>query len=323
MAKINEIEIGDVVRTRFRLLAGDVIDQLVSGRQEIQDRFIKARQDVSRNGQCWAGQALFTGKIAKDIAEKCLDRLVGLSATMPPAQHRLFWSSAGEAMASEINVFVQVHTEEMPLELKVRQNRGQSFVVMSVKQVLAQQTANTLARIALQIQSIQQEYRLQHKKSTDTDAHFMRLVLDEAKKCKSEKSNTPKPKVAALVVRDGQEIGRAYRGELKPGDHAEFTLLEGKLSGVNLAGATLYVTLEPCTSRNHPKVPCAFRVIERRIARVVIAALDPNRDILGQGILALQEAGIELALAPKAEMDLASELLRDFSRHHRQSHKRS
>ncbi len=153
------------------------------------------------------------------------------------------------------------------------------------------------------------------KDAARSPRELMQLAVQLASQCVSEEGRVS-PKVGAVVARDGVVLASAYRGEMKPGEHAEYTLLERKLQDINLEGATLYSTLEPCTHRNHPKIACTDRVIARKLKRVVIGTLDPNAKIRGLGELRMQDAGIEIT---RFEPDLVlqlRELNREFSALH-------
>jgi pyrimidine deaminase RibD-like protein len=151
------------------------------------------------------------------------------------------------------------------------------------------------------------------------DRNFARLAIEEARKSVPEDDRVH-PKVGVVVVKDGRVLATAHRGEF-PECHAEYVALEKKLADVPLAGSTVYTTLEPCTSRHHPKVPCAIRIAERKVARVVIGMLDPDDRISGRGQRALRKAGIATGLFDHDLMTEIEELNRDFirEREHRDS----
>ena len=98
----------------------------------------------------------------------------------------------------------------------------------------------------------------------------------------------PNPSVGCVIVRDGRVVGR---GHTAPGGrpHAEPTALA--MAGEQAKGATAYVTLEPCCHWGRSP-PCTGALIDAGIARVVVAATDPDPRVNGQGLAKLQAAGI-------------------------------
>jgi pyrimidine deaminase RibD-like protein len=148
------------------------------------------------------------------------------------------------------------------------------------------------------------------------DEHYIRMAIEAARKCEPEDARTH-PKVGVVVVHAGNLLTVASRGELNAGEHAEYTALERKLEHHSLVGATVYTTLEPCTSRSHPKLPCAERLIERKVDRVCIGMLDPNPTISGKGQRRLRDANITTDFFPRQYMAEVEELNREFVRQHR------
>lgn len=149
-------------------------------------------------------------------------------------------------------------------------------------------------------------------KKAEIDRVFQEMAIQEARQSVAEDQSVH-PRVGAVVVKNGTAVSKAHRGET-PKCHAEFIALEAKLPDDLVSGATVYTTLEPCTTRNHPKIPCAQRLIERRVARVFVGILDPNPEIRGLGIQALNEAGIETQFFPRDLQSQVEEINRDFIR---------
>lgn len=100
----------------------------------------------------------------------------------------------------------------------------------------------------------------------------------------------PNPLVGAVVVKNGEIIGEGWHRNYG-GPHAEVHALE--MAGTDAKDATLYVTLEPC-SHFGKTPPCARKIIESGIKKCVVAILDPNPLVAGQGMEYLKEAGIEV-----------------------------
>jgi pyrimidine deaminase RibD-like protein/NTP pyrophosphatase (non-canonical NTP hydrolase) len=150
----------------------------------------------------------------------------------------------------------------------------------------------------------------------EAERQFVCLAIREARKSVPEDSRVH-PKVGVVIVKDGEVLATAFRGE-NPGSHAEYTAVDSKLRDEALAGATVYTTLEPCTTRRHPKIPCAQRLIDRKVSRVVIGMLDPNRQISGNGQRLLRGANIVTDFFPSDLMAEVEELNREFLRAHSQ-----
>ncbi|MEW6639960.1 MAG: bifunctional diaminohydroxyphosphoribosylaminopyrimidine deaminase/5-amino-6-(5-phosphoribosylamino)uracil reductase RibD [Pseudomonadota bacterium] len=140
----------------------------------------------------------------------------------------------------------------------------------------------------------------------DADARYMRLALALGRRGLGR--TWPNPAVGAVVVKDGVILGRGWTA---PGGrpHAEPQALQR--AGAAARGATLYVTLEPCSHHGRTP-PCADAIVAAGIARVVSAIEDPNPEVAGQGHARLRAAGI------KVEVGLgADEAARDHAGHFR------
>ncbi|WP_350292486.1 ATP-binding protein [uncultured Croceitalea sp.] len=138
---------------------------------------------------------------------------------------------------------------------------------------------------------------------------YMQLSIEEMRKSRGEHIDRADPKVGAVLVdKNGAYFDKAHRGELRVGDHGEFTLLERKHSEKDLSGFTLYTTLEPCVKRNLPKKGCYKRCINARLKKVYIGHYDPDPTVASNGSKLLMNAKIEVGFYDKKyEEIIASE----------------
>jgi diaminohydroxyphosphoribosylaminopyrimidine deaminase / 5-amino-6-(5-phosphoribosylamino)uracil reductase len=143
-------------------------------------------------------------------------------------------------------------------------------------------------------------------RQVETDELWMRRALSLASR--GEGKTRPNPPVGAIVVKNGRAAGNGFHKKAG-GPHAEVIAIRD--AGRRAKGATLYVTLEPCSTYGRTP-PCTDLIIESGIARVVIAMRDPNPRHNGRGIVRLKKAGIKLVEGVcSAE---ASQLLAPFAK---------
>ncbi len=149
---------------------------------------------------------------------------------------------------------------------------------------------------------------------TSTDQAHLGRALELAECGRGRVS--PNPLVGAVVVRDGEVIGEGFHAGL--GDlHAErAALVDCRERGEDPAGATMYVTLEPCAHQGR-QPPCVEAILDAGIARVVIASDDPSEKAAGRGPGILREGGVEVAFATGAEATAARRLNQPFRKHAR------
>lgn len=126
-----------------------------------------------------------------------------------------------------------------------------------------------------------------------SDSHYMQLALEQASM--GVGTTSPNPPVGAVIVKDGVILGQGYHeraGEL----HAERRALadaRARGKGEALKGATIYVTLEPCSTYGKTP-PCTEAILEAGLARVVYGAVDPDERHRGRADALLRAAGVEV-----------------------------
>jgi diaminohydroxyphosphoribosylaminopyrimidine deaminase/5-amino-6-(5-phosphoribosylamino)uracil reductase len=149
---------------------------------------------------------------------------------------------------------------------------------------------------------------------TGTDQAQIRRALALAEGGRGRVS--PNPLVGATIVRDGEVVGEGFHAALG-GLHAErAALADCEKRGADPAGATMYVTLEPCAHEGR-QPPCVDAILEAGIARVVIASDDPSEKAAGRGPGILRDGGVEVAFAAGEEATAARLLNQPFRKHAR------
>jgi ATP-dependent DNA helicase RecG len=128
-----------------------------------------------------------------------------------------------------------------------------------------------------------------------TVRELQEFAVNEMYNSVSEHTDKADPKVGAVLADENfRFICSAHRGELRAGDHAEFTAIERKCRDRKLDGCIVFATLEPCYERKFPKLGCSFRITNARIGKVYIGVHDPDPTVAGKGENLLRSKGVEI-----------------------------
>ena len=147
------------------------------------------------------------------------------------------------------------------------------------------------------------------RKMMEKAIEVMKLSINEPRADKKAS-----PLVGAVLVKLDGTVDTAFRGELRHGDHAEYTLLERKHRDERLDGSFLFANLEPCApgARKQPKLPCAERIVNARIAEVWVGIEDPDPTVDRQGIRYLEQHGVKVHLFDLDLQEQIREVNREF-----------
>lgn len=124
---------------------------------------------------------------------------------------------------------------------------------------------------------------------SEVDVQYMRRAIRLAMNGRGRVE--PNPMVGCVIVKEGRVIGEGYHQQYGQ-PHAEPNALAA--CSESPAGATVYVTLEPCCHPNKKTPPCAPKLIEAKVGRVVVGCIDPNLNVRGAGVEKLRKAGIDV-----------------------------
>lgn len=146
------------------------------------------------------------------------------------------------------------------------------------------------------------------KVSLVNDKRYLHRALELAQR--GSGLTLPNPRVGAVLVRGGRIIGEGHHQRAGTAHAEVHAVADAKKRGHSVAGATLYVTLEPCSTHGRTP-PCTDLILREKISRVVFAATDPNPAHAGAAMRLLQKVGVKVSSGLLA--DEAAALNRDFN----------